>query len=99
MTSKSTCCDLHGPATIGDTLRNAHDGEGDCVSGNAPAATGGRRRVVVLGSTRSIGTNCLDVIEHLPDRLQCWGLSAHRRGKTLLEQVQKWRPRWAALTD
>ena len=28
-----------------------------------------RRRVVVLGSTGSVGTNCLDVVDHLENRL------------------------------
>ncbi len=35
------------------------------------------RKVVVLGSTGSIGTNCLDVVAHLGDRLSLSGLSAH----------------------
>ena len=43
------------------------------VNSSAPS----RRRVVVLGSTGSIGTNCLDVVAHLPDRLEVVGLSAH----------------------
>lgn len=62
-------------------------------------AAGRRRRVVVLGSTGSIGANCLDVIDHLPDRLEAWGLSAHTRWQTLLEQIERWQPRWAAVTD
>jgi 1-deoxy-D-xylulose-5-phosphate reductoisomerase len=57
------------------------------------------RRLVVLGSTGSIGTNCLDVVEHLGDRLQVLGLSAHSNGATLLEQAQRHRPRWITLTD
>jgi 1-deoxy-D-xylulose-5-phosphate reductoisomerase len=58
-----------------------------------------RRRLVVLGSTGSIGTNCLDVVEHLGDRLQILGLSAHSSGDALLEQAHRHRPRWIALTD
>jgi 1-deoxy-D-xylulose-5-phosphate reductoisomerase len=57
------------------------------------------RRLVVLGSTGSIGTNCLDVVEHLPDRLQVVGLSAHTNGETLRDQAQRHRPRWVAVTD
>ena len=57
------------------------------------------RRLVVLGSTGSIGTNCLDVVECLPDRLQVIGLSAHSNVETLLRQAEKHRPRWIAVTD
>ncbi len=55
--------------------------------------------MVVLGSTGSIGSNCLDVIGHLEDRLEAWGLSAHTRWETLLEQVRRWQPRWVTATD
>jgi 1-deoxy-D-xylulose-5-phosphate reductoisomerase len=55
--------------------------------------------VVVLGSTGSIGTSCLDVIAHLEDRLEAWGLSAHSRWEALLEQVERWQPRFVAVTD
>jgi 1-deoxy-D-xylulose-5-phosphate reductoisomerase len=57
------------------------------------------RRLVVLGSTGSIGTNCLDVVEHLGERFQVHGLSAHSNGDALLEQARHHRPRWVALTD
>jgi 1-deoxy-D-xylulose-5-phosphate reductoisomerase len=57
-----------------------------------------RRRVVVLGSTGSIGTNALDVVEHLPERLEVVGLSAHSSWQTLAEQAQRHHPRWVALT-
>jgi len=57
------------------------------------------RRLVVLGSTGSIGVNCLDVVDHLPDRLQVLGLSAHANVDLLLRQAAKHRPRWVAVTD
>jgi 1-deoxy-D-xylulose-5-phosphate reductoisomerase len=55
--------------------------------------------VVVLGSTGSIGTSCLDVISHLTDRLCALGLSAHTSGEALFEQAQRHRPRWVTVTD
>jgi 1-deoxy-D-xylulose-5-phosphate reductoisomerase len=63
------------------------------------ARSAGPRRVVILGSTGSIGTNCLDVIASLPNRLQVVGLSAHASGAQLLQQIDRFQPRWAALTD
>ena len=65
----------------------------------ADPAAGRRRRVVVLGSTGSIGTNCLDVIAHLEDRLEVWGLSAHTSWEDLLDQVERWQPPYVAVTD
>ena len=62
-------------------------------------AAGGRRRVVVLGSTGSIGTSCLDVIAHLPDRLEAWGLCAQANWEALREQVWQFQPAVVALTD
>lgn len=58
-----------------------------------------RRRLVVLGSTGSIGTNCLDVVRCLSDRLEVVGLSAHSRWETLFEQAEEFRPRWVTVTD
>jgi 1-deoxy-D-xylulose-5-phosphate reductoisomerase len=57
------------------------------------------RRLVVLGSTGSIGTNTLDVVAHLSDRLQVLGLSAHSSWDSLVEQARRHRPRWVTVTD
>ena len=57
------------------------------------------RRVVVLGSTGSIGTNCLDVVDQLGDRLEVGGLSAHSSWENLFAQAQRFRPRWVTVTD
>src|ERR1051325_4047587 len=66
---------------------------------NAAQVAGSRRRVVILGSTGSIGTSCLKVIDHLPDRLEALGLSAHARWEDLIQQAQKYKPRYVAATD
>jgi 1-deoxy-D-xylulose-5-phosphate reductoisomerase len=57
-----------------------------------------RRRIVVLGSTGSIGTNCLDVIERLGNRLEVLGLSGHSNRQLLQKQAVRHRPRWVTLT-
>ena len=64
-----------------------------------PTAAERRRRVVVLGSTGSIGTNCLEVINHLEDRLEAFGLSAHTNWEVLLEQAWRLRPAYVAVTE
>lgn len=65
----------------------------------APVELSPRNRIVVLGSTGSIGTSCLDVIAANEQRLELVGLTAHRRGELLAEQCRRFQPRWAVLSD
>ena len=48
-----------------------------------------QRRVVVLGSTGSIGVQTLDVARRHPDRLKIVGLAAGTRGAELLAQAKE----------
>ena len=57
------------------------------------------KRVVVLGSTGSIGIRCLEVIEALRPRLSAVGLSAHRNWDRLCQQANRFCPQWIAITD
>ncbi|HVK12153.1 MAG TPA: 1-deoxy-D-xylulose-5-phosphate reductoisomerase [Gemmataceae bacterium] len=57
-----------------------------------------RRKVVVLGSTGSIGTNTLDVVGRLPELFEVVGLSARSRAADLAAQAERFRPQWVALT-
>ncbi len=47
------------------------------------------RRVIILGSTGSIGTQALEVIEANPDRFKVVGLAAGKNSDLLLEQSSK----------
>jgi 1-deoxy-D-xylulose-5-phosphate reductoisomerase len=62
-------------------------------------ANGRPLRVAILGSTGSIGTSTLDVIERHPDRFEVFGLSSHQRVDGLVEQCLRLRPRIAVLPD
>src|SRR4051794_36259045 len=60
--------------------------------------------VVVLGSTGSVGRSALDVIAHdgesgASPRLQAWGLAAHSRWESLVQQARESRPRYITLTN
>jgi len=57
------------------------------------------KNVAILGSTGSIGTSALDVIDKLPDDFNVWGLSANRNFSALAEQARKFRPRFLSLSD
>jgi len=51
------------------------------------------KRIAILGSTGSIGRNALAVVDAHPDHLQVVGLAAGRNAGTLVEQVERFRPR------
>jgi 1-deoxy-D-xylulose-5-phosphate reductoisomerase len=55
--------------------------------------------VAVLGSTGSIGTQTLDVVDHNPDQFRVVALGAHRNVELLLAQVHKYRPATVAVGD
>jgi 1-deoxy-D-xylulose-5-phosphate reductoisomerase len=65
----------------------------------SPTTSAASRRVVILGSTGSIGTNTLEVIDQLNDRLTVAGLSAHANWETLFAQAGRYQPRWVTITD
>ncbi len=57
-----------------------------------------RKRVAILGSTGSIGTQALQVISRHPDKFDVVALTAHGNAETLFAQVRAFRPRFAALS-
>ena len=57
------------------------------------------KRIAVLGSTGSIGTQTLQVIEEYPDRFRPTVLVAGSKVDTLILQAQKWRPEMAVIAD
>lgn len=57
-----------------------------------------RKRICLLGSTGSVGSSTLRVIEDFPERFEIVGLSAHCSAEALGEQVARWRPVAACLT-
>ncbi len=57
------------------------------------------KRVVLLGSTGSIGTSTLKVADDLPDRIQLVGLAAGCNADLLIEQAQRHRPAAVCIHD
>jgi 1-deoxy-D-xylulose-5-phosphate reductoisomerase len=57
------------------------------------------KKVVLLGSTGSIGTSTIKVAEDLPDRIQLIGLAAGSNSKLLADQTLKHTPRAICLQD
>ncbi len=57
------------------------------------------KRLALLGSTGSIGTNVLAVVRQFPDRFRIVGLSAGRNIRLLAEQVREFTPDCVAIGD
>ena len=58
-----------------------------------------RRAVSILGSTGSIGTQALDLIERFPERFEVVALAAGENAELLARQIERHRPRLAAIGD
>src|SRR5579863_7650205 len=50
------------------------------------------KRIAILGSTGSIGSSTLSVVESYPDRFEVVALAAGRNLETAFEQACRWRP-------
>lgn len=55
------------------------------------------KNIALLGSTGSIGTQVLDVVSRLPERLRIISLAAHRNVRLLADQIRQFRPTLASI--
>jgi len=58
-----------------------------------------KKKLVILGSTGSIGRSALDVVQKNPDRIEILGLSTHTNIDLLREQADRFRPKYITVTD
>ncbi len=59
----------------------------------------GPTTVSLVGSTGSIGTQAIDVVEQCPDRFEVVALGAYRSVEMLVDQARRLRPRTVAIGD
>lgn len=64
---------------------------------SVPAAE--RRRVTILGSTGSVGTQTIDLISRAPEQYEVVALTAHKNIKLLIEQARLLRPELVVVAD
>ena len=57
------------------------------------------KTIVILGSTGSIGTNTLDIVERFPEEFRVAGLTAGSNDEKLEAQIRRFKPRVVALSD
>ena len=58
-----------------------------------------KRRVILLGSTGSIGTSAIKVAEAMPDRMEIVGMAAKRSSARLAEVANRLRPEAVCIVD
>ena len=57
------------------------------------------KRLAILGSTGSIGTQTLDVVRSHPERFHVTVLAANTSDEALLHQIEEFSPKTAVLVD
>ncbi|MEW6684832.1 MAG: 1-deoxy-D-xylulose-5-phosphate reductoisomerase [Candidatus Edwardsbacteria bacterium] len=57
------------------------------------------KKVAILGSTGSIGQQCLDVIRRFPEEFEVFGLSTNQNLLTLKQQIKEFSPKIVCVTD
>jgi 1-deoxy-D-xylulose-5-phosphate reductoisomerase len=55
------------------------------------------KKIALLGSTGSIGTQVADIVSRLPERLEIVSIAAHRNVELLAEQVNRFHPSFVAI--
>ena len=58
-----------------------------------------KKKVCVLGSTGSIGVNSMTIIEHLSDKFEVTGVSAHNRWQDLADQAIRFNLKKVVITN
>ena len=57
------------------------------------------KTIVILGSTGSIGTSTLDIVDRFPEEFRVAALTAGSNDEKLEEQIRRFKPRLVALSD
>jgi len=57
------------------------------------------KRLAILGSTGSIGSNALKIVSHYPERFKIIGLTAGRNINLLMKQIETFQPEVIAISD
>ncbi len=57
------------------------------------------KKLILLGSTGSIGCQCLDVVRTHPDQFEVVALATRRNSSLLEEQIQEFHPQYAGIVE
>ncbi|MEX0773345.1 MAG: 1-deoxy-D-xylulose-5-phosphate reductoisomerase [Balneolales bacterium] len=57
------------------------------------------QNLLILGSTGSIGTQTLEIVEQHPEKFRIYGLTANTNWELLAQQINSFKPKFAILTN
>lgn len=57
------------------------------------------KKIGILGSTGSVGTQALEIIEQYPDKFELVFISGHKNLKKLMEQKKRFKPKLVCISD
>jgi 1-deoxy-D-xylulose-5-phosphate reductoisomerase len=57
-----------------------------------------KKKIVILGSTGSIGTQTIDVVASNLDKFELFGITAHSNSELLISQARKYKPNFVIVT-
>ena len=57
------------------------------------------KKIVILGSTGSIGKQALEIVRLFPDDFKVVGLAAHSKAEALADQIERYKPDYYYLAD
>ena len=57
------------------------------------------KKIGILGSTGSVGTQALEIIEQYPDKFELVFISGHKNLKKLMEQKNRFKPKLVCISD
>jgi len=58
-----------------------------------------KKKIIILGSTGSIGTQALDIIDYHKDKFEVVAISGNKNYKLLNQQIEKYKPAYCAIAD
>ena len=58
-----------------------------------------KRTIAILGSTGSIGTQTLQVVDEHPDKFEVYAITANTRVEELIQQARKFMPEAVVIAD
>jgi len=57
------------------------------------------KKILILGSSGSIGVNTLNVVRNFPDKFNVVGLTVNSRIDLLEQQIKEFKPEFVVVTD
>ena len=98
-TSRGSIAEVRAAANNENRYGACWPGRAEVPANVAPLGNGNVKKISLLGSTGSIGTQTLDICEEHPDKFEVVALSAGRNVGLVAEQCQKFKPKLVSVQN